>query len=58
MVVVGIILLLPGLCAVLYGLGTPGALNFLHPNLQVLQGLLLGCLGLALLWFADRRGRS
>jgi len=57
MVIVGIILLLPGLCALLVGLGTPGTLISLHPDPVVLLGLLVGCLGLALLWSTDRRGR-
>jgi hypothetical protein len=53
LLVIGIILLLPGLCALLIALGTPG-----HLDPLVLLGLLAGGLGLALLWFSDRRGRS
>jgi hypothetical protein len=54
MVTVGIVLLLPGLCALIFGLGTPSTLT----SPLVLLGLSVGCLGLVLLWLADRQGRS
>ena len=53
MITVGLILLLPGLCALLYGLGTPRTLT----SPPVLLALLVGCLGLVLLSLADRAGR-
>jgi hypothetical protein len=55
MVTIGIILLLPGLCALLFGLGTPGTLISLHPDPVVLLGVLVGCLGVVLIWYAARR---
>jgi len=53
MITAGIILLLPGLCALIFALGTPGTLT----SPPVLFGLLVGCLGLVLLSLAERRGR-
>jgi hypothetical protein len=54
----GIILLLPGACALLFGLGTPGELFSLHPDPVVLFGLLVGCLGVVLIWYAGREPRQ
>ncbi len=56
MVVVGVILLLPGLCAVIFG-----GIGLSQPHFDsgfmpfVLMGLLVGCVGVAMIWAAFRR---
>jgi hypothetical protein len=57
MVIVGIILLLPGLCAVIFGLGSMTN-SHLEPTLMVLVlfGLMVGAAGIALI-VAAVRGR-
>ncbi len=55
MVIVGIILLLPGLCAIIFGVGS---LTSSHPDpgitSLVMLGLLIGGGGVALIWAAIR----
>ncbi len=55
MVIVGIILLLPGLCAIIFGVGN---LTSSHPDPVVTSlvglGLLIGAGGVALIWAATR----
>ncbi len=55
MVIVGIVLLLPGLCAIIFGVGN---LTESHPDSTVtslaMLGLLIGAGGVALIWSATR----
>ncbi len=56
MVVVGVILLLPGLCAVIFG-----GIGLTQPHFDsgftpfVLLGLLVGCVGVIMIWAAFRK---
>ena len=59
MVVIGVVLLLPGLCAIIFGVD-----NLTSPSpdsmitMLVLLGLALGAGGVLLIWAAVRRTRS
>jgi hypothetical protein len=59
MVVAGLILLLPGLCAIVFGYGelTSSSTDSLVTMLVTI-GLVLGGVGVALLWSAIRGPRS
>ena len=59
MVLVGIVLLLPGLCAVIFGVGSMGS-SHLDPmvSLLVLLGLLVGVAGVLLIRAAIRGPRA
>jgi hypothetical protein len=58
MVMAGIILLLPGLCAVIFGVGAlqQGSLDGLGGF--IFLGLLVGALGVLMIWGAVRRSNS
>jgi hypothetical protein len=51
LIIVGVILLLPGLCALI----VPHAVFSLHPNPTALLAVLVACLGLVLIWYAGYR---
>jgi hypothetical protein len=55
MVLVGIVLLLPGLCALLFGVGSISNGHF-EPGLMpfVVAGLVVGAIGVLLIWAAIR----
>jgi hypothetical protein len=59
MVIAGIVLLLPGLCAVVFGVGTLTGSSY-DPTvmLLVILGLILGFLGVLLIWNAIRGSQS
>lgn len=59
MIVCGIILLLPGLCAVIFGIGS-FTNSTMEPIVSALfgLGLFVGFLGIMLIWAAIRRLRS
>ena len=59
MVIVGIVLLLPGLCALIFATNIHGS-SGMDPGLLavVLLGLMLGVLGIFLIWKAIRDPRS
>jgi hypothetical protein len=58
MVVVGIILLLPGLCALIFGAASLSGGSFPSDFLSfIVTGLLVGCAGVMLIWAAFR-GRA
>jgi hypothetical protein len=58
MVIAGIILLLPGLCAAIFGIGALTSKDW--PNDVagfVVLGLLVGALGVAMIWYGIKRPR-